>query len=109
MTPTAWVVVVLGGLLTFSERVSLLLLGRRAAAVPPEVRRALRMIPPAALAALVAPAVLRGGSPDGGLALADPRVLAAAVAMLVMWRTGQVLLTLGAGLGLLILLQAVRG
>lgn len=62
------------------------------------------MIPAAALAALVAPAVLRSGT-DGALALTDPRILAAIAALLTMWRTRQVLLTLLVGMGVLIGLQ----
>lgn len=107
MTTAAWIAAIVGGLATFAERFSLLAFGEKATGVPPEVKRALRMIPPAALAALVAPAVLRGGSVDGGIHLLDIRVLAAALAMAVMWRTRQILLTLLVGMGLVLLVEAI--
>lgn len=62
------------------------------------------MIPAAALAALVAPAVLRAGE-GGAIDVVNARVVAAALAMAVMWRTRQVLLTLVVGLGALVALQ----
>ncbi|MGI9018708.1 MAG: AzlD domain-containing protein [Euzebya sp.] len=104
MSTTAWIVAIVGGLATFAERWSFLAFADRAARVPPRLREALRMIPAAALAALVAPAVLRSGT-DGALALTDPRILAAIAALLTMWRTRQVLLTLLVGMGVLIGLQ----
>ena len=107
MTATVWVILVVGAVGTFLEWWSLLSVAHRAASVPPLVREALRMIPAAALAALVAPAVLRGGSADGGLALLDPRLPAAALAVLVMWRTRNILLTLAVGMAVLLGLQAI--
>lgn len=104
MSASAWIAATLGGLLTYAQRFAFLALAHRAVTVPPRVREALRMIPPAALAALVAPAVLRGG-PDGALALTDPRILAAALAMATMWRTRRVVLTLVVGMGALVILQ----
>jgi branched-subunit amino acid transport protein len=58
-----WWVIVLGGIVTFAIRASSLLVAERFTGLPPRVETALRMIPPAALAALIAPALLR---PDGG-------------------------------------------
>jgi branched-subunit amino acid transport protein len=108
MSATVWLVAVAGGVLTYLERLSFLGLADRAGALSPRTLEALRMIPPAALAALVAPAVLRSGT-GGSIALADPRVLAAGLAMLAMWRTGNVLLTLGVGMGVLIGAQQLIG
>ncbi len=104
MTAGVWAIALVGGLITFIFRFAFIALAHRAGTVPPGVREALRMIPPAALAALVAPAVFRSG-PGGALALTDPRVLAAAAALVVMWRTRQVLLTLVVGMGTLIAIQ----
>jgi branched-subunit amino acid transport protein len=102
MTPTVWAIVVAGGLATFAVRFSALAVAHWAGEVPPKVREALRMIPPAALAALVAPAVLRAG---GQIDLLDPRLPAAGLALLVMWRTRSVVLMLAVGLGTLVALQ----
>ena len=91
----AWLVILLGGLATFSIRASFLLAARRLAAVPAWATDLLRMIPAAALAALVAPALLR---PDTGLAPLGPEALAGALALAVAWWTRNVLLTIAVGL-----------
>ena len=104
MSAEVWAIVIAGGVITFLQRFSFLALAERATSVPPRVREALRMIPAAALAALVAPAVFRAG-PDGALDLLNPRILAAGLAIVVMWRTRQVVLTLVVGLGVLIGLE----
>lgn len=89
-----WVVIFVGGAVTYATRASLLTLAHRARDLPPWVRDGLRMIPPAALAALAAPAVLR---PDGPLLLWHPRPIAALLAALVAWRTRSVIATLLVG------------
>ncbi len=104
MTATAWIVAIIGGLITFGERFVFLAFAHRTTTVSPHVREALRMIPAAALAALAAPAVFRAGT-DGALDLLSPQVLAAGLALLTMWRTRQILLTLLVGLAALVALQ----
>lgn len=99
----AWLVIALGGAITYATRASLLAVAHRAGDLPPRLRQALRMIPPAALAALVAPAVLR---PDGVLLLWHPRPLAGLLAAAVAWRTRSVVATLLVGGGALALLTA---
>jgi branched-subunit amino acid transport protein len=74
------------------------------ASVPPGVQRLLRQIPPAALASLVVPAVLR---PGGELGLWQPRLAAGLLAALVAWRTRNAALTLVVGMGVLVLLEAL--
>lgn len=91
----AWVVIVLGGLATYLIRASFLLAARRLATVPAWATDLLRMIPAAALAALVAPALLR---PDAAFAPLGPQALAGALALAVAWWTRSVLLTIGVGL-----------
>lgn len=98
---TAWVVIVGGGVVTYAVRAALLAVAHRARDLPPRVRDGLRMIPPAALAALVAPAVLR---PDGPLLLWHPRPLAGLLAAAVAWRTRSVVATLLVGGGVLVAL-----
>lgn len=95
---TAWVVIVAAGAGTYAIRVTLLAVAHRFGALSPRVAEALRMIPPAALAALTVPAVLR---PDGGAVdLSDARFVAAAVAAVVAWRTKSLLATTVVGLTL---------
>jgi branched-subunit amino acid transport protein len=99
---TAWIAILLAGAGTFAMRASFLAVAGRLAEVPPPVRRILRQIPPAALAALVAPALLR---PGGELGLWQPELAAGLLAAVVSWRTRSVVATLGVGLGGLALLQ----
>lgn len=104
MTATVWAVVLLGGLATYLIRVSFLAFADRATDLPPVVATALRMIPPAALAALTVPAIART---DGAVDLASPRVLAGIVAAAVAWRTRNPILTMVVGIGLLAVLEQV--
>jgi branched-subunit amino acid transport protein len=97
-----WLTILAAGLGTFAMRASFLVVAHRLVDLPPGLQRVLRQIPPAALAALVAPAVLR---PEGALDLTHPRLAAAALAALVSWRTRSVVLTLGVGMGALVLLE----
>lgn len=105
-TAQVWLVIVVAAVGTYAIRASFLLLASRVAAVPPTVRDALRMIPAAALAALVAPAMLR---PDGPLDLFSPQSLAGAVALLLAWWTKNVLLTIVVGLVAVVGFEALLG
>ena len=96
---SAWTTIVLAGIGTFAMRASFLAVAHRLVHVPPRAHRVLRQIPPAALAALVLPAVLR---PDGAFDLLQARVPAALLAALVAWRTRNVALTLVVGMGVLL-------
>lgn len=103
MSPT-WVAIVAAGIGTFLMRASFLLLAHRMAEVPEGVRRVLRQIPPAALAALVVPAFLR---PGDELDLWQPELAAGALAALVCWRTRSTVATLVVGMGAVFLLRQV--
>lgn len=74
----------------------------RLVTVPPWAQRLLRQIPPAALASIVLPSLVR---PEGDLDLAHPRFIAGIVAALVAWRTKNVVATLIVGMALVVLLQ----
>jgi branched-subunit amino acid transport protein len=99
-----WVAIVLAGIGTFAMRASFLVVADRLADVPPGVQRLLRQIPPAALASIVAPALLR---PEGSLDLTQPRLVAGVAAALVAWRTRNVAMTLVAGMAVLMLVDAL--
>ncbi|HXH03606.1 MAG TPA: AzlD domain-containing protein [Candidatus Competibacteraceae bacterium] len=95
-------------LVTFLIRYPLLALSGRIR-LPEGWLRVLRYVPPAVLAAIVAPAVLLGD--DGGLALgADNARLAGAVAALAVgvWR-GSLLATIVAGMGVFLVWSWVWG
>jgi branched chain amino acid efflux pump len=97
-----WAVVVLSGTGTFAMRASFLAAADRVTNVPQGIQRLLRQIPPAALASLVVPALVR---PHGSLDLLQGRLVAGVLAALVAWRTRSVALTLVIGLGALVVIQ----
>ena len=100
-----WFTIILMGAVTYALRLSLIaLLGRFE--VPPLISRALRFVPPAVLSAIVLPELLQPGG-KLNLSLANVRLLAGLLAMLVAWRTRNVLLTVAAGMAGLWVLQAV--
>ena len=99
-----WTAIVLSGMGTYAMRASFLALAHRLATVPPWLARVLRQIPPAAMAAIVVPALLR---PHGHFDPFQARLLAGLIAAAVAWRTRNAGLTLVVGMGLLIAIQAL--
>jgi branched-subunit amino acid transport protein len=102
---TLWIVIILMGLVTYGLRLSLIaLMGRFE--VPPLISRGLRFVPPAVLSAIILPELLLPGG-KLNLTLSNARLLAGLLAILVAWRTRNVLLTVGAGMVGLWILQSV--
>lgn len=99
-----WIAIIASGIGTYAMRASFLVFAHRLADVPPSVQRLLRQIPPAALAAIVIPALLR---PEGSLDLWQPRFLAGVVAALVAWKTRNIALTLAVGIGIVMVIDAL--
>jgi branched-subunit amino acid transport protein len=99
-----WLAIVLAGIGTYAMRASFLVFAHRLADVPPSVQRLLRQIPPAALAAIVIPALFR---PGGYLDFWQPRLYAGILAAAVAWRTRNIAVTLIVGIGLVMILEAV--
>ena len=99
-----WLIMLLGGVITFGMRFSFVyLLGRFE--VPMTMRRALHYVPPAVLSAIVFPELfLREGHLD--LSLGNSRLLAGVVAIAVAAWTKNSLLTILAGMAALLLFQA---
>jgi len=98
-----WLVMLIAGLLTFGMRLSFIyLLGH--AEVPELVRRALRFVPPAVLAALTVPALIM---PQGqiDLSFANHRWPAGLVAIAAAALTKSILLSIVAGMAALLVLQ----
>lgn len=94
-----WATILLAGAGTYALRASFLAFAHRLVDLPPVVLRVLRQIPPAVLAALTLPALVR---PEGSLDLWQPELLAGAVAAVVSWRTRNIALTLVVGMGVLV-------
>lgn len=95
-----WGTILIIGIATYGIRLSFIYLFGHLETIPPRVSRVLRFVPAAVLAALVLPALLTVG-PTAGDTLFDPRLAAGAIAAVVAWRTENVLLTIGVGMGAL--------
>lgn len=104
-TTTFWVAIVLAGAVTFTVRSVLFVLAGRMTELPPVVGEVLRMIPPAALAALAVPPLLRPGGASTGLDPLSPELLAGVLAGVVAWRTRNLLATIAVGLVVVLALQ----
>ena len=96
----SWFEIVTIGVATFALRAPFLL-GFRGEAHP-AVARALRFVPAAVLPALAISATLGSGE-----APLEPRLIAAAAAALVVWRTRSIALSMALGLAILWALQAI--
>jgi branched-subunit amino acid transport protein len=99
-----WPTIVLSGAGTYAMRASFLVAAHRMTHVPEWLARVLRQIPPAALAALVLPALMR---PEGSFDLLQARMAAGVVAAAVAWRTRNVGLTLVVGMVVVVALQSL--
>ena len=100
-----WLVLILGGLITFGMRFSFIYLFGRFE-VPETMRRALHYVPPAVLSAIIFPELLY---PAGGLDITftNTRLLAGLVAILVAWFSKNTLLTIVVGMIVLLILQLI--
>jgi branched-subunit amino acid transport protein len=102
-----WVIILMAGLMTFATRLSFIFLLDRIK-MPDWFRRGLRFVPVAVLSAIILPELT---SPNGSLFLSwrNPQLLAGMVAILVAWRTKNVILTIIAGMVALLIFQALLG
>ena len=101
-----WLVMFLGGLITFGMRFSLIYLFGRFE-VPETLRKALHYVPPAVLSAIIFPEMfLHHGLLN--LSFGNDRLLAGLVAVLVAWFSKNTLVTILAGMLALFLLQLIR-
>lgn len=100
-----WITIIIVGLLTLGIRLSFIVfMGKMR--VSSMVQQALRFVPIAVLSALIAPALFfPGGSLN--VSLSNIRLIAGILAILVAWRTKNVLLTIFSGMACLLILQVV--
>ncbi len=98
-----WLIMLIGGLITFGMRFSLIFLFGRFE-VPETMRRALHYVPPAVLSAIILPELLY---PEGSLDLSpgNTRLIAGIIAIIVAWYTKNTLVTILAGMIALLVLQ----
>lgn len=101
-----WLIIAGMGAITFALRMSVIALFGRAA-VPPQLVRGLRFVPPAVLTALVTPALVR---PEGSIdfSTGNAHLLAGLIAAAIAYRTKNTLLTIGTGLAAIWLIRAIR-
>jgi branched-subunit amino acid transport protein len=100
-----WLTMLVAGALTYLIRLSFIgILGRWQP--PAWARRALRFVPPAVLSAIVFPEVLVR---EGSFVFLNPRLGAAVVAAVVAWWTKSAILAIVAGMGALLVIQALGG
>ncbi len=99
-----WLVMILGGLVTYAIRLSFIFLLDRLR-VPDWFQRSLRFVPAAVLSAIILPELV---TRNNALVLSwrNPQLLAGAIAILVAWRTKNVLWTISAGMAALLILGA---
>lgn len=94
-----WLVLVVVTISTMAFKLSFVEAFSDEERLPPWLSRALRHVPPAVIAALVAPVFF---APNGTLVRSlDPRLVAGLAAAVVAWRTESVLATLAVGMGAL--------
>ncbi|HEY70185.1 MAG TPA: AzlD domain-containing protein [Anaerolineae bacterium] len=100
-----WAIVLSGMLVTYAMRLSFIAL-IPIAWLPPLLQRGLRFVPPAILAAIITPELLR---PFGvwDFSFQNHRLLAGLLAAMVAWRFRNTWLTIGVGMGALWLLSLV--
>ena len=98
-----WITIIIVGLLTLGTRLSFIVfMGKMQ--VSSMVQQALRFVPIAVLSALIAPALFFSrGSLD--VSFRNIRLIAGILAILVAWRTKNVLLTIFIGMACLLILQ----
>lgn len=97
-----WTTIVLAGAGTFAMRASFLAVAHRFVTIPEWAQRVLRQIPPAALAAMVVPALVR---PGGVFDLWQPRLAAGIIAAALAWKTKNSLATIFGGLAALVIIE----
>jgi branched-subunit amino acid transport protein len=98
-----WLVMLLGGLITFGMRFSLIYLFGRFE-IPEAMRKALHYVPPAVLSAIIFPELfLHDGTMN--ISLENTRLLAGLIAIVVAWFSRNTLITIIVGMIALFLLQ----
>jgi branched-subunit amino acid transport protein len=98
-----WLVMLIGGLITFGMRFSLIYLFGKFE-IPQTMRRALHYVPPAVLSAIIFPELLyRNNTFDPSLG--NTRLIAGIIAILVAWFSKNTLVTILVGMVALLILQ----
>ena len=101
-----WFVMVIGGLITFGMRFSLIYLFGKFE-IPETMRRALHYVPPAVLSAIIFPEIfLSDGSLD--ISLSNARLPAGLLAIITAWYSRSTLITILVGMAALFFFQWIN-
>ncbi len=102
-----WLTMIAAGLATFATRLSFIILLERMK-LPTWFQRSLRFVPLAVLSAIVLPELV---NPNGALdlSLRNPQLISGLLAIVVAWRTRNVILTILLGMAALFFFQALIG
>jgi branched-subunit amino acid transport protein len=100
-----WLVIIGMGIITYGIRLSMIVLLDKVE-IPLKLKQALRFVPAAVLSAIIFPELLQpGGRLD--VSLGNERLIAGILAMMIAWRTKNVLWTIAVGMAALWLLQSL--
>jgi branched-subunit amino acid transport protein len=97
--------IIAAGVLTYGIRLSSILLSGKVE-LPQGVQRALRFVPPAVFTAIFLPELFLTNG-ELNLSLGNDRLLAGSLAIIVAWRTKNVMITILVGMVALWILQAL--
>jgi branched-subunit amino acid transport protein len=102
-----WLTILIAGLFTYLTRLSFIFLIDHLR-MPDWFRRGLRFVPAAVLSAIILPELVR---PEGAfpLTMNNPQLFGGVIAILVAWKTKNVLLTIAAGMAALLIFRLIFG
>lgn len=101
-----WFVMIVGGVITFGMRFSLIYLFGRFE-IPDTLRRALHYVPPAVLSAIIFPEIfLSNGALD--ISFSNPRLFAGLLAIVTAWYSRNTLITILVGMAALFFFQWIQ-
>jgi len=103
-----WTVILVVGALNFLSRLSFIAVFAHFE-MPPLIARGLRFVPAAMLTAIVVPSVAFSAPGTLAFTYSNPKVVAAAIAAAVAWRTKNAVATMGIGMVTLWLTQWLLG
>jgi branched-subunit amino acid transport protein len=102
---STWLMIITAGVLTYAIRLSSIFLFGRIN-IPEGLQRALRFVPPAVFTAIFLPELFWSAG-DIDLGLGNERLLAGLLAIIVAWRTKNVIITIVVGMIALWILQVL--
>jgi branched-subunit amino acid transport protein len=100
-----WLTIIIAGLLTYAIRLSSILLSSKIS-IPEGLQTALRFVPPAAFTAIFLPELFWING-DINFSIGNERLIAGLLAILVAWRTKNVMITILVGMFALWILQSL--